>query len=201
MADEEVRSRRRDAAATRQAILDSARDAFARRGYDGVGVREIAAGAGVTAMLVNRYFGSKEQLFLEVVVGAMNSPEVLRPELIERKDVPRALAEALVRRTGYGDPAPEGLLILLRALSNPVATRTAREQIERHHHRQVAEVMDGPHAPERAALVLSTVVGFQVMRQMYGLGALADADPEVLADLLTAQLEQLFSQGSEDSQG
>ena len=59
--------RPRNAAATREAILNSARAAFARAGYDGAGVREIAAGAGVTAMLVNRYFGSKEQLFAEVI--------------------------------------------------------------------------------------------------------------------------------------
>jgi AcrR family transcriptional regulator len=40
-----------------------ARKAFARAGYDGAGVREIASGADVTAMLINRYFGSKERLF------------------------------------------------------------------------------------------------------------------------------------------
>src|SRR5712672_567507 len=58
--------RRRDAGATREAILASARLAFIRSGYDGAGVREIAEGAGVTAMLVNRYFGSKERLFADV---------------------------------------------------------------------------------------------------------------------------------------
>ncbi|MEU3854048.1 TetR family transcriptional regulator [Streptomyces sp. NPDC029554] len=189
---EEVSPRRRDAAATRQAILESAREAFARAGYDGVGVREIAAGAGVTAILVNRYFGSKEQLFQEVVVAAMNSPEVLRPDVINHKDIPRALAETLVEHTAYGAPAPVGLLILLRALSNPAASRTAREQMENHHHRQMADAIHGPHAAERAALVLATVVGFQVMRQMYGIDALANANPEVLTDLLTAQLHQLF---------
>jgi AcrR family transcriptional regulator len=34
------------------------------------GVREIARGAGVTAMLVNRYFGSKVKLFEEAVVDS-----------------------------------------------------------------------------------------------------------------------------------
>ena len=43
--------RRRDAGATKEAILASARLAFIRSGYDGAGVREIAEGAGVTAML------------------------------------------------------------------------------------------------------------------------------------------------------
>src|ERR1700754_1767178 len=69
--------RRRNAAATRAAILTSAREAFARAGYDGAGVREIAKGAGVTAMLVNRYFGSKERLFAEVVADIMSKPIIL----------------------------------------------------------------------------------------------------------------------------
>src|SRR5262252_9033329 len=66
--------RPRNAAKTRAAILTSARQAFARAGYDGAGVREIAEGAGVTAMLVNRYFGSKERLFAEVVADTMAAP-------------------------------------------------------------------------------------------------------------------------------
>lgn len=61
------------------------RAAFTASGYDGVGVREIAAGAGVTAMLVNRYFGSKEQLFAEAVdtsfadlLAQLSGPDAVR---------------------------------------------------------------------------------------------------------------------------
>ena len=57
---------RRGSVATRRAILDSARTAFVGSGYDGAGVREIAAGAGVTAMMVNRYFGSPNKTELLV---------------------------------------------------------------------------------------------------------------------------------------
>src|SRR3984893_18627710 len=59
--------RPRNAVATREAILQSALVAFSRHGYDGIGVREIAQTAGVTAVLVNRYFGSKEGLFAAAV--------------------------------------------------------------------------------------------------------------------------------------
>ena len=62
-----ARRRRRDAAATREAILEAATRRFATQGYERAGVREIAADAGVTAALVNRYFGSKEGLFAEVI--------------------------------------------------------------------------------------------------------------------------------------
>src|SRR6185436_16563966 len=75
--------RRRNAANTREAILASARTAFTNSGYDGAGVREIASGAGVTAMLVNRYFGSKERLFAEVVARTMAVPVILTPDILE----------------------------------------------------------------------------------------------------------------------
>src|SRR5216683_5162016 len=80
--------RRRNAAETKQAILLSARAAFARCGYDGVGVREIAKAVGVTGILVNRYFGSKEQLFSEVIASTMANPGILSNEnLAEEKDL------------------------------------------------------------------------------------------------------------------
>src|SRR5579864_9647512 len=86
--------RRRNAAATRAAILASARKMFARCGYDGAGLRDIAAGAGVTAMLVNRYFGSKEQLFAAVAADAMRDPVILTPENLAAPDFAAALAKA-----------------------------------------------------------------------------------------------------------
>src|ERR1700761_2340367 len=97
--------RPRNAAATRAAILASARKAFAMAGYDGVGLREIAAGAGVTAMLVNRYFGSREQLFAEVSADTMRDPVILTPENLAAPDFAAALAKALVQVTAPGaDP-------------------------------------------------------------------------------------------------
>ncbi|QJR35962.1 helix-turn-helix transcriptional regulator [Gemmatimonas groenlandica] len=56
-------SPRRNAELTRLAIRRAARQLWAERPYDMVGVREIAARAGVTASLVNRYFGTKAELF------------------------------------------------------------------------------------------------------------------------------------------
>src|SRR5258708_525138 len=101
-------TRRRDAAATRKAILESARLAFARSGYDGAGVREIAKGAGITAMLVNRYFGSKEQLFAEVVAETMATTSVLAPEILKPNASGEAIAAALVGITRLGDAPLEG---------------------------------------------------------------------------------------------
>jgi len=188
-------ARTRDSVRTRQAILVSARRAFARSGYDGAGVREIASGAGVTAMLVNRYFGSKEKLFAEVVEQAMTTPSVLTEEFIGSPAPARSIARALVAQTKAGDTPLDGFLIMLHSASSKRAARIGRAQIERHHHRSLTAAVRGARAPERAALVLSLVVGFQVMRQMFRLEALADADPDVLVSLLQPLLEQLIAGG------
>ena len=81
--------RRRDAAATREAILEAATRRFATQGYEHAGVREIAADAGVTAALVNRYFGSKEGLFAEVIERALDMGHLLRGQAGEPGRPPR----------------------------------------------------------------------------------------------------------------
>src|SRR5262245_32948255 len=107
--------RRRNAAATRAAILASARRAFARAGYDGVGVREIAQGAGVTAMLVNRYFGSKEQLFAEVIAQTMSTPEILSSANLNTPDVGAVMSATLVAITQADATPLDGFLIMLHS--------------------------------------------------------------------------------------
>ena len=110
--------RRRNATTTREAILASARTAFTRAGYDGAGVREIASGAGVTAMLVNRYFGSKEQLFAEVVAQTMAAPIILTPEILESRNPGEAIAAALVDLTATEANPLDGFLIMHRSGSS-----------------------------------------------------------------------------------
>jgi AcrR family transcriptional regulator len=50
----------------RDRILDAAFDLFSKRGYDAVGMRDIAAGAGVSIGTVYAYFADKRQTFVEV---------------------------------------------------------------------------------------------------------------------------------------
>jgi AcrR family transcriptional regulator len=191
-AKSKVVHRRRDAAATRRAILDSARQAFARLGYEGAGVREIAAGAGVTAMLVNRYFGSKEGLFTEVVAEIMARPTVLTRSNLNSANPGADMAAALVALTAGGATPLEGFQIMLRSASSARAAEIGREQIEKGYQHVLASVLSGDSAPQRAALLLALVAGIQVMRQMIGISALARANPKTLVRLLGPLLQQLI---------
>src|ERR1700761_4780128 len=183
---------RRDAVATRAAILASARQAFAEKGYDGAGVREIAKGAGVTAMLVNRYFGSKEKLFAEVLADTMTSPFILTPDAVRSPTLAAEMAAGIVVLT-QKDAAPlDGFLIMLHSASSKRAAAIGRAEIEKHHQKNMTAALKGNLAPQRAAIALSLVAGFQVMRQMIGLSALADADPKALVKILTPLFELLI---------
>jgi AcrR family transcriptional regulator len=184
--------RRRNASATRSAILASARRAFSRAGYEGVGVREIAKGAGVTAVLINRYFGSKEQLFAKVVAETMATPSILTPEILSSHTPGKDLASALVAHTRAGASPLDGFLIMLHSTSSKRAARISREQTEKHHQRTMTAALNSGDAPERAALILSLVAGFQVMRQMIGLSALAKANPRILVKVLGPVFQQLI---------
>jgi AcrR family transcriptional regulator len=51
---------------TRDVLLDAAEDVFARRGFEGAALEEIAEAAGYTRGAIYKNFGSKEELFLAV---------------------------------------------------------------------------------------------------------------------------------------
>ena len=73
MADDPVNSsRKRDAARTKGAILRSAVTEFAANGPAGTRVDEVAIRAAVNKSLIYQYFGSKQELYAEVLTDVLN---------------------------------------------------------------------------------------------------------------------------------
>ncbi|MEV4360158.1 TetR family transcriptional regulator [Nonomuraea sp. NPDC049625] len=180
--------RRRDAAATRQAILDAAVTAFTRHGYDGVGVRDIAHNAGVTAMLINRYFGSKEHLFAEAVDVAFAPRTVITGTGTE---LAGQTARTLVARTAPEAEELGPFLLMLRSAANPRAAEIMRDAIARHAGRHLSEELSGAGAGMRAELMLAVQAGLWLMRRVLGTTALAEAPPEDLARYVTMLFQVL----------
>ena len=65
----------------RRSILAAAGRLYAERPYDRVSTTEVATAAGVTRGLVHHYFGSKRELFLEVMRETVLMPEGDLPDL------------------------------------------------------------------------------------------------------------------------
>lgn len=72
MSDEPTTSRKRDAARTKATILRSAVAEFAQNGPAGTRVDEVAIRAGVNKSLIYQYFGSKQELYAEVLTDVLN---------------------------------------------------------------------------------------------------------------------------------
>lgn len=63
-------TRKRDKERTREEILDTATEVFARMGYTGATLDQIAERTGTAKRMVYYYFGGKEQLFIAVLERA-----------------------------------------------------------------------------------------------------------------------------------
>lgn len=57
---------------TRDRLLDAAETLFSDRGFEGVGIREIAETAGVNLSGIKYHFGSKRGLYMETIYRAMD---------------------------------------------------------------------------------------------------------------------------------
>lgn len=81
------------------AILDAALEAFALRGFDGAGLREIAKIAGVAQPTINYHFKSKDALFKAIVErGAILSTTRRMAVLAQARENPDALTlESIMR--------------------------------------------------------------------------------------------------------
>jgi AcrR family transcriptional regulator len=178
--------RAKNAAATRQAIFASARKRFLQESYDNVGLREIAADAGVDVALVNRYFGSKETLFKEVLRGCEESG---LPEEIATADLPAYFASMLLRQDAEESRGHvETMMIILRSASSPKAAAIVRDALREDILEPLSARLEGDHADARASLSVAVWMGTTIMQTLMAVEPLCDKD----CGMVDAKLVQLF---------
>lgn len=166
--EEKVKARPRCAKTTRDAILEAARGCFSRDSYENVGLRDIAARAGSDAALVCRYFGSKEELFGEVLKSSGDPNELF---IEAREDFGQSVAAMLVDDP-QDDRKLEGLVIMLRSAASPKAAELIRNSIATRFHEPFAQWLGGEDAQVRARLLGGILLGMSMSRAItpgYGL--------------------------------
>jgi AcrR family transcriptional regulator len=169
-------TRRSDA--TRAAILRAAQARFAADGYQKATIRGIAADAGIDPSMVMRYYGTKDRLFAAAVDVDLRLPDVSR---IPRARLGRTLVAHFLRRW-EGDPADDGLLMLLRSAATDEA---AAERLRTAFRDQLVPVArrlepDRALAAERAGLVATQMLGLALCRHILRLPPVAGMSPDAL---------------------
>ncbi|GES30873.1 TetR family transcriptional regulator [Streptomyces angustmyceticus] len=171
----------------RTAILRAARRAFALRPYAEVTLRGIAADAGVSASLIVKRFGSKEQLFAAVADFGPAADALFGAPLPE---LGRHMVRTLVgrRRAQQGDP----LLRVVFSLGISDERSLLRDRFQEQITGRLAALLTGPDAALRAELVAAQLIGLGATLSIHRDGAAAGAPPERLADLYAPALQRLL---------
>jgi len=183
--------RRPGESGTREAIRAAAARQFAELGYDRTSLRSIAREAGVDQKLVAYFFGTKQQLFVEVVRLPFE-PAVVVPMLFggERASVGERVAHFIVAIL-ENPQARQPLVGLVRAAaSEPEAARMVRELLTREVIARIVEALGVDDAPFRASLVGSQIVGLLMARYIVGLEPLASLPAEQVAAAIAPNLQR-----------
>jgi len=153
--------RKRNAEATRTAILEAAKAQFARGGYDLTSLRDIAGQAGVDVALIKRYFGGKEALFTEALKASF-PPDFLRGW--DRSAFPREIATMMAGPARADEARSHTFQFLLRAAASPTTAPLLNVAIQERFLGPIRDWLGGEAAPARARALAAVYIGFLVER-------------------------------------
>lgn len=183
--------RRRDSQASRQDLLNAARDLFAARGYERTTLREIGDRAGVDPALVARYFGSKAALYSAAIDADNEAAGAAALTDLE------GVVELALRRVDEKGVGP-----LMQSLMHPQADDDTRSVASGHLRRRLVEPLvreqvdagvEESAATVRAEAAVAAVLGIASVRGLGGFGALTGADRDELIALVTSGLSGLIA--------
>lgn len=181
----EPQVRKRDAAATRAALLDAAGTLFAERGFDRTTVRDIAKLAGVNQALLFRYFGSKDAIFEAVLARGGREQLASTP--------PGELLGTALRSMLESDTGRDRTLdAYLRSAGHDSSAAAVRRQLGEEYAEVLATLTDADDAELRADLVLAWLLGIGLVREITGKEPLASADPDDVCQLVLGAARTLL---------
>lgn len=178
-------TRSRDASKTRADILAAARARFGSEGYQATTMRAVAADVGVDPALINRYFGSKQELFAEAADFALDLPDLTSV-------APDDVADVLLSRFFAVWEQDSTFVALLRAA---MTSESAVETMRRVFATQVGPalaVVTPDHAAQRAGLMGAFVIGLAVTRYVMVNPAVAELSRDQLIRLARPVIRQIL---------
>ena len=170
---------------TRGRILSAARGAFARYGFEGATIRQIAATAHVDPALVHHYFGTKHDLFLAVLELPLDPVQVLEGALTGPRE---QVGERIVRTflTTWDSPVGSAGVALLRsAVTHERSAKLFHTFIFQRMARHLVPQLDLPaqESELRVAAIASQIAGVAMLRYLMRIEPLASAPVEQLVQI------------------
>jgi AcrR family transcriptional regulator len=183
--------RSRDAAASKDALLQAARTLFGQRGFEGTTIREIGEQAGVDAALIARYFGSKADLYIAAVMAEDAEEKPGAYEGLEQ------MADAALTRADRRGP---GLQAIVRSDTSAEIRAAARDLLEPRlvaplAARMTAQGFDRPQL--RAEVAVSALFGITLGRSLGWFDEIRSVPRDELVALIVDALGAITGDGPE----
>jgi len=142
-------------AATRHRLLDAARALATEGGYDAVGMRAVAARAGVSPPTAYLYFSSKDHILVDVLIELVGNTTATLSSRPGRARAPVERAVAMLRRSVQNvEKAPNLYVAITRAyISGSPEVAHARAALESSMQRWVDLALGDTAVPDRAEVV------------------------------------------------
>lgn len=174
---------------TETAILDAARELFAREGFERTTIRAVASAAGVDPALVMQHYGSKEQLFAAATRWSNEHSSMLAAT---SDSLARAAIEDLLAHFGSDEQGDAAIALMRNCLTHPTALAAMRDEVMCDRKAAVAGLLEGEDVELRAGLFAAVMVGLGMTRYLIQLEPVASAAPEDLHRLLEPVLRALI---------
>jgi TetR/AcrR family transcriptional regulator, transcriptional repressor for nem operon len=186
-----MRVSRVQAAENRQTVINVASRLFRERGFDGIGLKDLMEGAGLTQGAFYKQFESKEDLAAQASRRALESAsQRWSAAIAENPDDPLGAVIAFYLSAGHRDEKLDGCPVV--ALGSDVArqgagVKAAFEDGIKAYLEVLGPLLpqiDGEDANGRAMVVLSTMVGAMTLSR-------AVNDPDLAQAFLNAAVEHV----------
>lgn len=179
---------------TRERILISARELFARNGIGNTSVRAIATDAGVDPALVHHYFGTKEKLFTAAINVSFDPADVLVPLRAAPVEELGRILPSLVLAVWDSDVGA-GMVAALRSALAGDEIGIFRSFLRDIVVTELAARVDNPPGSgiARAEFAATQILGVAITRHLLELEPMASMPLEQVVDTIAPTLQRYFT--------
>jgi AcrR family transcriptional regulator len=179
---------------TRDRILASARNLFARNGIGETSIRAIAADAGVDPALVHHYFGTKTQLFAAAIQIPIDPMQVIGPlQQVPVEDIGHVLPSILLPL--WDSELGKGFIATLRSVLAGSDASLVRSFLQDVITTEVGSRVDDPPGSGRIRVqfVASQLVGVVMARYILELEPFKSLPVEQIAETIAPNLQRYLT--------
>ncbi len=179
---------------TRDRILNSARELFARNGIDKTSIRAIAAEADVDPALVHHYFGTKTQLFAAAIHIPIDPMQIIAPlQQIPVEEIGHTLPKLLLPL--WDSELGKGFIATLRSILAGNDTSLIRSFLQEIIAKEVGSRVDDPPGSGhiRVQYVASQLVGVVMARYILELEPFKSLPVEQVAETIGPNLQRYLT--------